>query len=197
MGTLLVVGVIAGLLIFAGSSESEPTIELGRPEGGKWAEYDTVHLGRRGLYEYAIVYTPNDEKPFTLMVRRAYDSEIGPIQEYTAETIAGSFDTVLEAEQSAIELVNASVTPPGFEILEEGLVPPLEVGEESRAVSAGTDGVYTWEVYYVAGAPQPYVVNLGVDPERLVTIGTAPNSTEAALLLEEFLAVHARPPSGG
>jgi len=197
MGTLLVVGVIAGLLIFAGSAESTPTIDLGRPEGTKWAEYDSVHIGRRGLYEYAIVYTPNDEKPFTLMVRRAYDSELGPFQEYTAETIAGSFDTVLEAEQSAIELINASVNPAGFEILEEALVPPLGGGEQSRAISAGTDGVYTWEVFFVAGAPQPYVVNLGTDAERLVTIGTAPNTTQAAQVLEEFLAVHARPPSGG
>lgn len=168
---LLLAAIAVGLV--AASAEN-PTLQ--HPRGRRYVEFDVVQIGRRGDYEYQIVYTPNDAQPFSAMA-----TAIG--NDWTAEMIIGGFASVPEAEFAAIAWVDGIT----------GRDPYTETANDGELIQSGQINGMQWQIWYQNDAPQPFVVimGLGTDDAPLVTVATAPNLAHAQWAAEKFAAEHA------
>lgn len=169
---LLLAAAAVGLI--AASAGEAPVLQS--PRGRRYREFDVVQVGRRGDYEYQVVYTPNDAKPFSAMA-----TAMG--SDWTAETIIGGFDSVPAAELAAIGFIDGIT----------GRLPSIEAGNDGDMVQSGTVNDLEWQIWYQSNAPQPFVVlmGLGTDAAPLVTVATAPTLGQAQWAAEKFAAEHA------
>ena len=191
--SLALVGLGAGLvfLLMAGRSSNDGTTNGGwtRPAGGPLRAFDTARLGRRGNYEYLVVYTPDQAEnlAFSLLGYPIGGDPTDPTSDW------GSFNTPEEAEASAVYQIDqrSAEEPPAV----TALVPPLgslpgAQNEESRLVSDGDDGTWRWEIYYVDDAPQPWIFLLGPLGGATQIMGTAAGPTQAKAAIEELITTH-------
>jgi len=164
----------AAIGLIAASEGDAPVLQ--NPRGRRYREFDVVQIGRRGDYEYQVVYTPNDAQRFSAMAT-------GLGNDWSAETIIGGFDTVPAAEMAAIGYIDGLT----------GRMPTIESGTDGTMVESGTINGLEWQIWYQENAPQPFVVmlGLGTDAAPMVTTATATTLAHAKWAAEKFAAEHA------
>lgn len=184
-GAIIAGGGLLLVALAASRHNAKPTDTYRRVGGGPLRAFDTARLGRRGIFEYVVVYTPGqaDNKAFSLLGYPIGGNPSDPASNW------GSFDTPEAAEFAAIDRIDAS-SPADAPPQVAAVVPPLQPGEESRLIRDGNDGVFAWDVYYVDDGPQPWVIQLGLIGKPKIVVGTAASSDQSLAVVEEIITTH-------